>query len=118
MKPLGQGGVLHGGGLIDGGPLLVGEDDLGVLHLDQADVSFVDHVHEGAVTHLHHLLLRKQRADQQIEQQDDQQNNAVIIQQRLSGFFYFFHVVWLSPSCPVNWASMASRARSKAWLAP
>ena len=110
VEPLGEGGVLHGGRLIDHGPVLVRKQDPGVLHLYRADVLLVDHVHEGAVVHLRHLLPGEERGDQGVEQQNDQQNDAVVVEEGFLGRLDFFHGALFSPSRPARRASMGTGA--------
>ena len=85
MKTLGEIGVLHGGGFIDGVPLLGGKEDLGILHLHGADLPFIRHPHKGSVVNLRHLSPGKEGRDKHIEQEYDQQYDAVIINQWLFG---------------------------------
>ncbi len=67
IEPLRQRGIVHFASLVDLRPVLIGEEDLGILHLHGPDVLFLDHLHEGAVVHLLHLGPQQQRRHHQIE---------------------------------------------------
>ena len=69
IQPLGQVRVVHGAGLIDLAAVLVGEDDLVVLHLHLADLLVFGHGHEGAVVHLLHRVPGHQGHQQKVDQQ-------------------------------------------------
>ena len=69
IQPLGQVRVVHGPGFIDLAAVLVGEDDLVVLHLHLADLLVFGHGHEGAVVHLLHRVPGHQGHQQKVDQQ-------------------------------------------------
>ena len=91
MQPLGQGGVVHGPGLVDLGIVLVGKGDLGAGDLHHTDVFFLDHIHEGAVVHLVDLRPHQHGRYDQIEQAQNGQHQNIVVDQRFFGAFDFFH---------------------------
>ncbi len=80
IEALGQGGVVHGSGGVDGAIGFPGENDLVALHLHLADVLVLNHLHEGAVVRLRDLIAGNQGRNQKVKEQDHQQGNAVIIE--------------------------------------
>ena len=79
VQPLGQVRVVHGPGFIDLAAVLVGEDDLVVLHLHLADLLVFGHGHEGAVVHLLHRVAGHQGHQQKVDQQQHHQGDAIVV---------------------------------------
>ena len=79
VQPLGQVRIVHGAGLIDLAAVLVGEDDLVVLHLHLADLLVFGHGHEGAVVHLLHRVAGHQGHQQKVDQQQHHQGDAIVV---------------------------------------
>ena len=92
-KALREIGVRHHAGLVDGGLVLVGEEDLVVLllHLHLAELLFGGHVHEGAVVHLLYLPLGEPGHGEEVEEQQHQQHDDVIEYKRFFRFLDFLH---------------------------
>src|SRR5699024_8715383 len=119
----------HHRGLIDGGPLLVGEQDavLLLLDLDLAHLALLDHGVKGVVVHLPDLPLSDPGHGQEVEEHQDQQHDYIVVDQRLFGCFYLIHVkspfcssrvVLCSAFCCSTMAdSEAIRAYRMAWVA-
>ena len=110
VQPLGQGGVVHGPGLVDLGVVLVGKGDLGAGDFHHADILFLDHIHEGAVVHLVDLGPHQHGRHDQIEQAQDGQHQNIVVDQRLFGAFDFFHR--LSPPLGVKRAELYATVQS------
>ena len=93
VQPVDQTGVKHHTGLIDGGLILVGEQNLIVLHLHQTDLLGLRHIHKCAVIHLLNLPLGKPGHDQGVEQHQRQDDDEIVKDQRFLGLLHFFHKV-------------------------
>ena len=91
LEPIHQVRVGHEAGLVDLFLVLVGEQNLIVLHLHLADLFLLGHGHEGAVVHLLHLPLAQPGQCQEVEQQKRHQDDAIVIDQWLLWFFHFIH---------------------------
>ena len=99
VQPLGQGGVVHGPGLVELGIVLVGKGDLGAGDLHHTDVFFLDHIHEGAVVHLVDLRPHQHGRYDQIEQAQNGQHQNIVVDQRFLGLLTSFIVgllLWIS----------------------
>ena len=61
------------------------------VDIDSADVPFLRHGHESAITNFLHLHSRQPGHSQQIEQNHNGHNNHIIVDQWLFRLFYFVH---------------------------
>ena len=91
LEPVDQIRVGHEASLVDLFLLLVGEQNLIVLHLHLADLFLLGHGHKGAIIHFLHLPLAQPGHSQEVEQQKRHQDDAIVIDQWLLWFFHFIH---------------------------
>ena len=93
IQPLRQVGVGHHAGLIDGGVVLVGEEDLVflLLHLHLAQLTVVGHPDEGAVIHFADLPLGQPGHREEIEQHQHEQHGAIVEDQWFFRLWHFLH---------------------------
>ena len=91
MQTLGEAGVVHHAGFVDGLAVLIGKQDLVAFDLHLADLALFGHGHKGAVVHFLDLLPGDKRHDKGIEHHKNQQDNAVIVNKRFLWGFDFFH---------------------------
>ena len=61
MQPFGEAGVRHQSGLIDMFTIFVGEEDLVLLHLNDAHIPLIGHIHERPVVSLDDAALHQAR---------------------------------------------------------
>ena len=73
--------IVHHGGFIDGGLLLVCKENeiFLLLNFYPAYLTVFRHGHEGAVVHLHHLPLGELGQGQEVKQQQNQHNHAIVV---------------------------------------
>ena len=97
LEGLHQVGIGYHAGLVDGGLIRVGEEDLvlRLLHLDLADLLVLRHLQKGVVVHLLDLPLGDPGHGQEIEEQQDEQHDDIVVDQRFFRGLYFIHSLFL-----------------------
>ena len=93
QQTLGEFGIGHHTGLIDGSAVLAGKEDqvfLG-LNLCGADIPVLHHGDEGVVIHFMDLAFGQPGHEQEIEQHEQQKHQAIIIDEWSFGLLYFIH---------------------------
>ena len=98
IKSLGPVGIFHNAGFINSSFFFIRKNDLIILNIDSADVSFFRHGHEGAVADFLNLHTGKLRHCEKIEQCHNGHNDHIVVNKRFFRSFYFVHNVPLSNS--------------------
>ena len=91
VQTLGEAGVVHHTGFVDGLAVLIGKQDLVAFDLHLADLALFGHGHKGAVIHLLDLPFGDERQDEGVKDHQHQQHDGIVVNQRFLWGFYFFH---------------------------